>query len=183
MPLSAIALTQPSNLGASVKMWPSVMTWLLLVTSAEAACMSRDCGRPGYGFIGFGINMYIPVCAYACQDCFKSAMLDCNMNDTASFPNISTMGGSSSMNMSNVSTTPSNACHAQSKPFLTSVAWCVKENCGDYPIWKQEKWWSLYAVGNLPTDPPPMLSYSESVAAVTSPPTVVQKKTVVLNDT
>jgi len=165
----------------------SVVTWLFKVNSAKAACMSRECGRPGHGFIGFGINMYIPVCAYTCQYCFKSAMLECNMDDTASFPDMGGMGmegmDMGGVNMPNVSKTPSNACHSQSKPFLTSVAWCIKENCGDYPIWKLEKWWSLFAVGNLPTDPPPMLSYSESVAAVTSPPTVVQNKTVVINDT
>ncbi|KAI0387359.1 ferric-chelate reductase [Hypomontagnella monticulosa] len=44
-------------------------------------------GRPGYGFIGYGINMYEPPCAYACHDTI-SAPLNCTGDD---------MGGDNSM--------------------------------------------------------------------------------------
>ncbi|OTA61546.1 hypothetical protein K449DRAFT_465632 [Hypoxylon sp. EC38] len=134
----------------------------------------RDTGRPGHGLIGYGIEMYIPVCAYACQNSFSSNPLVCT--DDAPFGDDEMDGvgmGSSQDGMTlpqNVSAMPSSTCHAESEPFLTSVAWCIRMKFRNTFVWQIEKWWQSYVVGNQPTDTPPGLSYGTALALVTSPP-------------
>ncbi|OTA76430.1 hypothetical protein M434DRAFT_262276 [Hypoxylon sp. CO27-5] len=136
---------------------------LLLPTLVSAG---RDTGRPGHGY---GIEMYIPVCAYACQNSFSSDPIVCT--DDASFSNDGMGGSQDGTTLSqNVSAMPSSTCRAESEPFLTSVAWCIHIKCSDTLVWKIEKWWQSYVVGNQPTDPPPRLSYGTALALVTSPP-------------
>ncbi|KAI1410486.1 ferric reductase like transmembrane component-domain-containing protein [Hypoxylon sp. FL1857] len=164
-------------------MHPSLVSVLPLAALVSAG---RDTGRPGHGLIGYGIEMYIPVCAYACQHSFSSNLMVCT--DEASFSD-SGMGG---MDMSssqdgttlpqNVSAMPSSTCHAESEPFLTSVAWCIHMKCNDTLVWKIEKWWQSYVVGNQPTDPPPGLSYGAALASVTSPPNVTCMSGQILNE-
>ncbi|KAI2633157.1 ferric reductase like transmembrane component-domain-containing protein [Hypomontagnella submonticulosa] len=165
------------------------MRFSLVLVSMPAVLVraGRDTGRPGYGLVGYGIEMYIPVCAYACQYSFSSNQLVCT--DEASF-NGAGMGG---MNMGsgqdgtalpkNVSAMPSSTCHAESEAFLTSVAWCIHEKCSDIPVWKIEKWWQSYVVGNMPTDPPPSLSYGEALSLVTESPKIACPKGQILNET
>ncbi|KAI0138929.1 ferric reductase like transmembrane component-domain-containing protein [Hypoxylon sp. NC0597] len=131
----------------------------LLATLVSAG---RDTGRPGHGLIGYGIEMYIPVCAYACQNSFSSNPLVC---------------------ADDASAMPSSTCRAESEPFLTSVAWCIHLKCSDTLVWKIEKWWQSYVVGNQPTDPPPGLSYGTALGLVTSPPNAICMSGQVLNET
>ncbi|KAI0378934.1 ferric reductase like transmembrane component-domain-containing protein [Hypomontagnella monticulosa] len=161
----------------------------LVFVSLLAALVSagRDTGRPGYGLVGYGIEMYVPVCAYACQYSFSSNPLVCT--DEASFSNTE-MGG---MNMGgsqdgttlpkNVSAMPSSTCHAESEVFLSTVAWCIHEKCSDVFVWKIEKWWQSYVVGNMPTDPPPSLSYGAAYSLITDPPKRTCLKGQILNET
>jgi len=163
----------------------SLLSLPLLAVLANAG---RDTGRPGYGLVGYGITMYKPTCAYSCQKCFRRAPLECT--DAASFSG-SGMGGMNmgGMNMggdgmpSNASTKPSPACYAANRPYLSSVAWCIHQKCTDVLDWKIEKFWQYYVVNNLPSDPPPSLSYGAALALVTSPPTKVVNNSVVLNTT
>ncbi|KAI1472664.1 uncharacterized protein F4812DRAFT_454479 [Daldinia caldariorum] len=130
--------------------------------------------------------MYNPICAYACQYSFGSNPLVCT--DEASFDG-SGMGG---MNIrrsedgivlpQNVSAMPSSTCHAESEPFLTSVAWCIHEKCDGEFIWKIEKWWQSYVVGNSQSDPPPSLSYGAALALVSSRPNSTCSSGQILNE-
>ncbi|KAI0830395.1 hypothetical protein F5Y06DRAFT_290695 [Hypoxylon sp. FL0890] len=160
---------------------------ILLLPLASLVSAGRDTGRPGYGLIGYGIEMYNPVCAHACQNSFSSNPLVCT--DEASFSDEGMGGmdmGSSQDGTTlpqNVSAMPSSTCHAESEPFLTSVAWCIHMKCNDTLIWKIEKWWQSYVVGNQPTDPPPGLSYGAALAAVTLPPNITCMSGQILNET
>ncbi|KAK6956571.1 hypothetical protein Daesc_001849 [Daldinia eschscholtzii] len=153
---------------------------------ASLASAGRDTGRPGYGLVGYGIEMYIPVCAYACQYSFATNSLECT--DEASFDN-SGMGGmhmgssADGIDLQNVSAMPSSTCRAESEPFLTSVAWCIHEKCDGELIWKIEKWWQSYVVGNSPSDPPPSLSYGAALALVPSQPNITCSSGQILNQT
>ncbi|KAF3055186.1 Ferric reductase transmembrane component 4 [Daldinia childiae] len=154
---------------------------------ASLASAGRDAGRPGYGLIGYGIEMYIPICAYACQYSFGSNPLVCT--DEASFNNSDmdeiNMGssGDGTVLSLNVSAMPSPTCHAESEPFLTSVAWCVYQKCDDELVWKIEKWWQSYVVGNSQSDPPPSLSYSAALALIPSQPDITCSSGQILNET
>ncbi|KAI1370669.1 ferric reductase like transmembrane component-domain-containing protein [Hypoxylon crocopeplum] len=165
---------------------------LVLLSLLPVALVSagRDTGRPGYGLVGYGIEMYIPVCAYSCQYAFSSNPLVCADEESFSMDGMDGMDG---MDMSdsqtgttlsqNVSAMPSSTCHAESEPFLTSVAWCIKNKCSSTPAWKIEKWWQSYVVGNMPTDPSPSLSYGAALALVTSPPNITCASGQTLNET
>ncbi|KAI8958760.1 ferric reductase like transmembrane component-domain-containing protein [Daldinia sp. FL1419] len=143
---------------------------LLVSLLASLASAGRDTGRPGYGLIGYGIDMYIPVCAYACQYSFGSNPLVCTDETSFSAPGMDGMGG---MDMGgngdgtvlpqNVSAMPSSTCHAESRPFLTP--------------------WQSYAVENSQSDPPPSLSYGATLALVPSKPNVTCSTGQILNAT
>ncbi|KAI2780436.1 ferric reductase like transmembrane component-domain-containing protein [Daldinia loculata] len=157
---------------------------------ASLASAGRDAGRPGYGLIGYGIEMYIPVCAYACQYSFGSNPLVCTDEGSFSDSGMDRMNG---MNMGssrdgtvlplNVSAMPSPTCRAESEPFLTSVAWCIHQKCDGELVWKIEKWWQSYVVGNLQSDPPPSLSYGAALALIPSQPNITCSSGQILNET
>ena len=178
------ALPPPGSIYKSRTMHWSLAFLLPLVLPASAG---RDAGRPGYGLVGYGIEMYIPVCAYACQYSFNSNPMVCT--DAASFSDMGGMhmaesAGDDMTMPPNVSSMPSPVCLAQSRPFLSSVAWCVYTKCDKgIPVWKFEKWWQSYVVGTQVTDPPPALSYGAALALVTSPPNITSTADQVLNET
>ncbi|KAI1799314.1 ferric reductase like transmembrane component-domain-containing protein [Daldinia bambusicola] len=130
-----------------------------------------------HGLIGYGIEIYNPVCAYACQYAFGYNPLVCA--DAGSFD-----GGSEDGTVpQNMSATPSPTCLAESEPFLTSVAWCIHEKCDGELLWEIEKWWRSYVLGDMQLDPPPSLSYGAALALVSSRPNITCSSGQALNQT
>lgn len=144
-----------------------------------------EAGRPRDGLVGFSFDLYDPACASACQGVFRKGPIFCT--DAASFKGTKMGHGGSGMSGMNTphnyTSTPSAVCLAASQDFLTSEAWCVHEKCTEIPVWKLEKWWKNYVVGNFESDPPPSLSYGAALALVTSTPPYTCKKGTNMNGT
>ncbi|KAF1849358.1 uncharacterized protein K460DRAFT_428911 [Cucurbitaria berberidis CBS 394.84] len=80
-------------------------------------------------FVGYGIPMYQPNCAFACRDQFSSAHLECtSMNHNG--------GG----HHGSSATTPE--CYAQDTNWLTTLAYCINQTCTDIPKFKLEAYWA-----------------------------------------
>ncbi|EXJ56262.1 uncharacterized protein A1O5_12718 [Cladophialophora psammophila CBS 110553] len=129
-------------------------------------------GRDGHGLIGYGIQMYFPVCATACRDVLSGSQLNCSevmeMDDVGGMD----MGGGDYM------TSPD--CYATDDAFLQSVAWCIRQRCyvdpkrpDDLPVWQVERWWLDYIPGRLKVQPEPKETYQQALAKVTTPPTEI----------
>jgi hypothetical protein len=50
-----------------------VLSFYVLTSSTYATA-----GGAGHGFIGYGIDMYDPECAYSCRDALSSSVLNCS---------------------------------------------------------------------------------------------------------
>ena len=124
-----------------------------------------------HAFIGYGIPMYNPSCAFACRAAIASATLTCTDNGNSGH---SHHGGSTA-------TTPE--CRASNAPFLTTLAWCMKSTCAEFDIeaWRLEKYWMDQAAGDKTL--PLRWTYAESIQLVTGPPVQDFDKEVVMNTT
>ncbi|KAH4897678.1 hypothetical protein HBI80_190790 [Parastagonospora nodorum] len=80
-------------------------------------------------FVGYGIPMYKPNCAFACRDQFSSAHLSCTSMNHAS-------GGHHG------SGPTSKECYASNTPWLTTLAYCINATCSDVPKYKLEAFWA-----------------------------------------
>lgn len=114
-------------------------------------------GTPEHGLIGYGINMYKPVCASACRASVSNP-LNC-----ADHQMVKRMGG-----MKKKKESPE--CYANNDPFLQTVAYCISTHCQDVPIWKLEQWWAKRIPGKMPHQPQPKQTYQETLASITTPP-------------
>lgn len=108
---------------------------------------------PVQAFIGLGIDMYNPSCAYACRSVMGNALIACP----------------SDPNATGAAITP--ACRAVSAPFLTTLAYCIKDRC--YPASnpareKVESYWSAQATGD--DDVPPQWGWQEAYDHVNGTP-------------
>lgn len=85
-----------------------------------------------HGMIGMGINMYKPVCAYACHDSLASLWLNCTTFSTPS----DDMAGMDMkllkrMDMGEeAEATTSMECVSSNMPWLQTLAYCLKDRCG-----------------------------------------------------
>jgi hypothetical protein len=122
---------------------------------------------PVLGQTGAGITTYDPLCAHACRAVIASAVLDCGTSSDTSG-----MGASAPAMVRRQSLGPpiSPVCRAASKPFLTTLAYCINSTCpSDTPAWVLERYWLAEATGapGLPS----MWTYDQSLMMVTAPPT------------
>ncbi|EXM20426.1 hypothetical protein V3481_016258 [Fusarium oxysporum f. sp. vasinfectum] len=101
------------------------------------------------GLEGYGLTSYDPVCAEACLRSFTPLMLPC-----------------SSMHDGHMATPP--ACRANDTAFLTSVAWCMSDNCADEKLSKIEGYWEEWITGSKFV--PAKWSYSEALMEVDPKP-------------
>ncbi|KAF1980575.1 hypothetical protein K402DRAFT_399290 [Aulographum hederae CBS 113979] len=161
---------------------------LLLPLGASLASAGRGTGRPGYGFIGYGIDFNGLVCATTCRQQFLKSPLRCT--DAASFKPPETTGHSMSSSSvkepplpDNYTATPSLVCRAASHEFLRSCAYCLSQKCWTNTADELEHWWRLYVVNNMPNDPPPVITYGAALAEVVTPPTVVANSKTLFNRT
>ncbi|KAK0609455.1 ferric reductase-like transmembrane component [Immersiella caudata] len=108
---------------------------------------------------GYGFSPYDPLCAEACLRSFSSYMLACTPMSEGDH------GSHSHMSM-----TPPE-CYAKDTAFLTSVAWCFSEKCGEngVPISKLQQFWEQFV-----TSTPKVAAkwaYSVALANVETRPT------------
>ncbi|KAF1994330.1 hypothetical protein P154DRAFT_527126 [Amniculicola lignicola CBS 123094] len=83
------------------------------------------------GLIGFGISMYEPACAFACQTILQTSKLNCSTPPVAD-----RWHGGSGLGFD----TP-DECFASDDAFQLSLAWCLHQHC-DSPRWMIERFWA-----------------------------------------
>lgn len=120
---------------------------------------------PGYGFA-----WYDPSCAFACYNALSGAPLECTSMDHS--------GGHS-----HGAGPTSSECRANDEPFLTTLAYCMKEHCDDagVSVWRRERFWNDHVTGDESVSP--RWDYSEALALIQEPPVVVFNASEVLNQT
>lgn len=113
-------------------------------------------------FIGMGISMYDPVCAYACRAIMASAEIPC---DTSHSHDDMDMGGMEMKKRHGHESTITPECRAMSEPFLTSLAYCINSTCPtDTEAWVLEKYFLEEAAGEPGVKP--MWGYEQSLVHV-----------------
>lgn len=134
---------------------------LLSVCACIPGIWSMSNGRDGHGFIGYGISMYDPLCAYTCRDTLSTSMLACSEHMD--------MGMDMSMDMGS-DTSPD--CYATDDSFLQTLAYCISTHCHDLPIWRLERYWAMNVAGTLPHQPMPKATYQQTLQNITTRPTI-----------
>lgn len=121
---------------------------------------SMSTGRPGHGLIGYGISVYKPLCAYTCRDVLSTSMLKCSVPmDEAE------------MDMEMDSAT-SPECYSTDDTFLETLAYCMSTHCQDITVWELEKYSRTNVAGTQPNQPVPKANYQQTLAHITTAPTV-----------
>ena len=121
------------------------------------------------GFIGMGIPMYEPVCAFACRAVISSADIECDDTHDHDDMDMGDMSGMSMKKRHGHETDITPECRAMSKPFLTTLAYCINSTCPtDTTAWVLEKYWLDEAAGEPGVKP--MWNYEQSLMMVNSTP-------------
>jgi hypothetical protein len=130
--------------------------------------------REFHGLIGLGKNIYDLPCGTACYDAIAFNPLVCTPKTA----------NSHSHKGPKEPTTPGK-CFATDTSFLTTLAWCIRQNCPNVETWKIEKFWRHYAVSKkiYPVPPVPKWTYQESLQNISETPTQVLGKDTLLNKT
>ncbi|WVN85451.1 uncharacterized protein L203_100597 [Cryptococcus depauperatus CBS 7841] len=127
------------------------------------AVTSVSSGRPGHGLIGYGIDMYKPLCAVACKDVAPMTLI---CNDSADAHH---MGMKKRMSMGHHS--PSASCLSTHIPYLQTVAYCMSIHCSDSTaLARREDWWTKSLVGSAVNQPGPIISYQAALMSITTFP-------------
>ncbi|KAI2776730.1 putative rerric reductase like transmembrane component [Daldinia loculata] len=139
-----------------------------IVTSLAAATSLR-----GHGFIGYGISMYDPICAYACRNAISLYQLSCS----------ATIDHNSMKRHYNLGFMTSDDCYATDDNFLRSIAYCISTHCSGTPLSDLEHYWTNFLTSHKPGQNSPKESYSITLAHIDPPPAVVVNPTSILNQT
>jgi hypothetical protein len=142
-------------------------TFTIIVTSASLAIPAlASSGRDGHGLIGYGIKMYHPPCAFACQSSISNP-LDCSMDHH----DMEDMEGMKGKRMSHGGEKPSPECYANSEPYLQTLAYCMDQRCPDHvPTSTRDKFFEMSIGGRLKQPPVPMYSYVEALMSIDRAP-------------
>ncbi|WVW82351.1 hypothetical protein I302_104358 [Kwoniella bestiolae CBS 10118] len=166
---------------------PLLLCFTLLCTVVHSVTPDST-GRKGHGLIGYGIDMYSPVCCTACRD-VTPTYLYCNPEDVLEDmgghsmvvlpPSLSRRQHDMDMGMNDTiqgkvaTEMPSPECLADNVPYLQTVAYCISTHCGsDVGLEKREEWWRLNIVGRMPDQPDPIMSYQEALSSIHITPNV-----------
>jgi hypothetical protein len=151
--LDVFNLTQLWSIKVLATMKPSA----LIATGASLAIPAlASAGRDGHGLIGYGIKMYQPPCAFACQSSISNP-LDCPMDQH----DMEGMEGMKVKRMSHGGEKPSPECYANSKPYLQTLAYCMDQRCpDDVHTSARDKFFEMSIGGRLKQPPVPMYSNS-----------------------
>lgn len=141
--------------------------FVLLLAAVVSADMTT--GRPGHGLIGYGINMYNPICASACSRAIP-LYLYCSDGDLSSGSSMAATADTATTNLT-ATQSPSVECLASNTPYLQTVAYCMYTHCdGSTTPAQRELWWYSNVVGTLKDQPPPSMTYQGSLASLASVP-------------
>lgn len=101
----------------------------LLLLIAWLACFLSSLSQAA--LVGFGIWPYNPPCAFACDRSLSSLIVSCS--EPISMEGMMHMGASI--------TSPQ--CRAGNTVWLTTLAWCIKDQCAKYniPTYQLEEYW------------------------------------------
>ncbi|KAK5690199.1 hypothetical protein LTR97_012387 [Elasticomyces elasticus] len=134
------------------KMLAAALLMTSYLTGPTTAMVSS--GRPGYGFIGHGIKMYDPPCAYGCQGSFGNPLL-CS-DDGSHSDEMGDMDMKTKVRRMDMSSeAPSPICKTTNDIYLQSLAYCISTHCQDIELWKVEQWWQLNVAGRSVVQPVP----------------------------
>jgi hypothetical protein len=131
----------------------TLWTLLALYTSSVSAT----------GLLGYGLNIYDPLCAESCLRSFAPLKLPCS---------IVSHGMHKRAAHSPVFTPPK--CKANNEAFLTSVASCLSDKCSEEKMSKLEGFWEESVTGTK--DVPARWTYNEALAEVQDKPAKYQLK-------
>jgi hypothetical protein len=142
----------------------------LLVTLVTAK------SREFHGLTGLGAKLYELPCGTACYEGVAFNPLICTPNTSKSH--------SHDHRRPKEPTTPS-SCFATDSSFLTTLAWCIRQNCPNVEAWKIEKFWNHYAVSRkiFPVPPVPKWTYQESLQNINETPTQMMGMDTLLDKT
>ncbi|WVQ62150.1 uncharacterized protein L199_000288 [Kwoniella botswanensis] len=159
-----------------------------LLLAPIVRCVTPDStGRQGHGLIGYGINMYDPICCSACKDITPTYLYwdpDQVMDEMGGMSmvvlNSRQMDDDMDMNMSNDTWTTDGKvatdmatpeCIATNTPFLQTAAYCMKTHCdSSVTIAAIEQWWWMNIVGTMPDQPDPSMTYQETLSSLSTDP-------------
>lgn len=110
--------------------------------------------------IGFGAEMYNPICAFACRGSISSAPLSCSQMKHGSGGH----HGSSSTSLQ---------CYSQDTSFLTTLAYCISTHCEGVEPWRLEQYWAVRAAGTSYEHVDPKWTYQQALAQVEGTPSRV----------
>jgi hypothetical protein len=133
--------------------------------------------RYNHGFVGVGIVMSQPACAFGCRDAISGATLNCSTVEE-----MTGMGGMD-MNMGDAMVTTDPACYAADDVFLQTLAWCIKARCKGIAVWELEKYWREYVPGTWAVQPVPKFTYQQALDGIEGMPTAVYNETGKLGQT
>ena len=150
---------------ASWKATPKGLALCLLfafATGKELEAHINQTNNPLVGLIGFGIEMYKPLCGAACHDILSRVELECsipNPEKSRGFDRLTPAAGRPVQPF----LTPA-WCLATDVSYLTSLAYCVDQHCGkdaeNVPTWELERFWSSNAANGVME---PKWSYAEAL--------------------
>lgn len=156
---------------ASHRYWPPILCLLGLLGAARGNALS-----PGaHGFIGFGITLYDPACAWACNYAI-SAPLNCTTADLAIAPESRHRSDEEAAKPVYPSgdgwaiVTPATpTCRSRNQFYLQTLAYCLKSHCHGMPVSKLDEYWEANLV-ELPDGSGPK-SYMEVLSDIKQTPT------------
>jgi hypothetical protein len=116
----------------------------------------------GRGLIGYGKNMYYPLCAASCRGALEGASLVCTPH-----------GSVDSGAHSHGATPPE--CYASDPAFMQTLAFCMSKHCDRAELGADvlETYWTLHLVGGgrIRLDPRPSKGYYETLETIEEEPT------------
>lgn len=134
---------------------------LLLLPAFLALAGAHGSGqhrRVNHGLIGYGIDMYRPLCAFACRNILSTNRLACsttNHEDKARRHN------------DQVEFETSVHCYAEDDAYILSLAQCIETHCsGLAERWELDRFWALDAVGSQSVQPQPAYALNDALQAV-----------------
>lgn len=141
----------------------------IVATSASLAIpVLASSGRDGHGLVGYGIKMYQPPCAFACQSAISNP-LDCPMDHQ---DDMEGMEGMKVKRMSHGGEKPSAECYANSEPYLQTLAYCMEQRCPeDVKTSARDKFFEMSIGGRLKKPPVPMYTYVAALMSIDRLPT------------
>lgn len=148
---------------------------LLLLTSALIdPCRAHGPGpRTSHGFVGLGIPMYQPYCAFACRDVLAGCRLNCSSSSSLEDEHHHRPRALVRRHPGHVARFETSAeCRASGDAFLESLAWCLNTRCEHESVADLDRFWHADAVGSGGAHQPrPKYGYAESLARIPKPPT------------